>query len=622
LLKLKSLKGVVYQAAFSSVLFSGVSLAEPIPQHGLSAFGDLKYGPDFTHFDYVNPDAPKGGPIKLRDIDSFDSLNPFLLKGKVGIVNGDIGGKTDYSFTQLMTRSLDEPDAVYGLLAETATVDENGQWVEFELRPTGRFHDGSPITAEDVAFTFEILKTEGHPRYRFQYRDIIDAKVLSPLKIRFDFKTDALTRDLPRQVAVMPILSKESFKERQFGVTSMEPLLGSGPYKISKVSPGRSITYQRIENHWAEDLPVHKGRFNFGTIQVDFYRDRTIALEAFFAGEYDFREEFTSRSWATEYENKPAVKNGYILRDTLANSSLTGLQAFFMNTRRAPFENIEVRKAFDLLFDFEWTNTNLFYGLYDRLGSVFENSDMKATGLPSEAELELLNPWREQLPPDVFLAEFKPSKTNGSGNIRHQNREALDLFETAGWTLKDKILVDRDGNQMTVEFLLYEQSFTRIINPYVKNLKRLGIDASVRVIDSASWQNRLRSFDFDIVVRRFPQPEIPGVEQRDWWGSGSADIDGGLNIAGVKNPAIDDLVEKIIQAKTRAELTTAARALDRVLMWNYYFVPQWYKNTNFIAYWDKFGRPNSEKPGFDRAVLHSWWYDQAKAEYLAKRRGK
>lgn len=616
------LNATFFQALFVGILFANLSQAEPVPQHGLSTFGDLKYKADFTHFDYVNPNAPKGGAIKLRDIDSFDSLNPFLLKGKVGIVNGDIGGKTDYTFTQLMTRSLDEPDTVYGLLAETATVDENGQWVEFHLRPTARFHDNNPITAEDVAFTFESLKAEGHPRYRFQYRDIVSATVLSPLTIRFEFRADALTRDLPRQIAVMPILSKASFKDRKFGVTSMEPLLGSGPYKITNVSPGRSITYERIENHWAENLPVHKGRYNFGSIQVDYYRDRTIALEAFFAGEYDFREEFTSRSWATEYENKPAVRNGYIIRDILEDSSLTGLQAFFMNTRRAPFEDIRVRRAFDLLFDFEWTNTNLFHGLYDRLGSVFENSDMKAIGLPSEAELELLDPWRETLPPDVFLAEFTPSKTNGSGNIRPQIREALDLFKTAGWTLENKILVDKAGNQMTVEFLLYEQSFTRIINPYVKNLKRLGIDASIRVIDSASWQNRLRSFDFDIIVRRFPQPQIPGVEQRDWWSSTSADVDGGLNIAGAKSPVIDDLVEKIIQAKTRKDLTTTARALDRVLMWNYYFVPQWYKNTNFIAYWDKFGRPEAKKPGFDRAVLHSWWYDPVKAKDLAERRGK
>ncbi|WP_288904705.1 extracellular solute-binding protein [uncultured Sneathiella sp.] len=596
--------------------------AEPHTSYGHSTFGILKYDPDFTHFDYVNPDAPKGGSIKLRDLDSFDTVNPFLLKGKPGLINGDKGGDLYFNFTQLMTPSYDEPDAVYGLLADTITIDDQRQWAEFTLRPEARFHDDTLITAEDVAFTFNILKEKGHPRYGLLYRDIVTAKVLDPHKIRFEFREGALTRDLPYQLATMPILSKASFDTRDFDVTSMEPLLGSGPYKLTKVSPGRSLTYERVNNHWAENLPVHKGRFNFDVIQVDYYRDRTIALEAFFAGEYDFREEFTSRSWATEYDGKPAVEKGFIKRDVLEDAKLTGMQAFFMNSRRAPFNNIKVREAFGLLFDYEWTNRNLFYGSYDRLGSVFENSDMKATGLPSPAELDLLTPYRDILPEKVFSMEFKPPQTDGSGNIRRQMGTAIDLFKSAGWTIQDKKLVNETGQQMQVAFLLYEQSFTRIINPYVANLQRVGIDASVRVIDSASWQNRVREFDFDIVVRRFPQPQVPGVEQRDWWGSASADVTGGLNIAGVKNPAVDAIIEKIIEAQSHEELITATRALDRVLMWNYYFIPQWYKSSHFIAYWDKFGRPASKKPGFDRAVLQSWWYDQAKAEELAARQGK
>ncbi|PHQ67358.1 MAG: hypothetical protein COB93_11165 [Sneathiella sp.] len=606
---------------FALILGSAAS-AGPEPRHGLSTFGDLKYGPDFKHFDYVNPDAPKGGKIKTWDVDSFDSVNPFLLKGYPAVVNRDVGGDLSFTFTQLMTPSYDEPDAVYGLLAQTVTVDDEGGWVEFSLRPEAVFHDNLPITAEDVAFTFNILKKKGHPTYRLRYRDIVEAKVLAPHLIRFIFKESALIRDLPRQVAIMPILSKASFETRDFAVTTMTPLLGSGPYKYAKVNPGRSVIYERVKDHWAEKLPVHQGRYNFGTIQVDYYRDRTIALEAFFAGEYDFREEFTSRSWATEYDGKPAVRNGYILRDTLTDDSLTGLQAFFMNTRREPFDDIRVREAFSLLFDYEWTNQNLFYGLYDRLGSVFENSVLKATGLPTEVELELLAPWKDNLPEQVFTTEFKPSQTDGSGNIRPQIRAALGLFKEADWTIQNKNLVNANGEQMKVQFLLYEQSFTRIVNPFIKNLKRVGIDASVRVIDAASWQNRMRAFDFDIIVRRFPQPEIPGVEQRDWWGSNAADMDGGLNIAGAKNPAVDALVEAIISAKSRDELVPAARALDRVLMWHYYFIPQWYKNTHFIAYWDKFGRPEANKPGFNRAVLHSWWYDQAKADDLAARRGK
>ncbi|MDF2366571.1 extracellular solute-binding protein [Sneathiella sp.] len=608
---------------FAFLLVGAVTAeAEPRTSYGFSTFGDLKYGPDFTHFDYVNPDAPKGGRIKLRDLDSFDTVNPFLLKGKPALINGDKGGDLYFNFTQLMTPSYDEPDAVYGLLAETVTIDDQRQWVEFTLRPEARFHDDTPITAEDVAYTFNTLKEKGHPRYGIQYRDVIAAKVLDPHKIRFDFREGALTRDLPYQVATMPILSKASFETRDFAVTTMEPLLGSGPYELTTVSPGRSLTYERVKNHWAESLPVHKGRFNFDVIQVDYYRDRTIALEAFFAGEYDFREEFTARSWATEYDNKPAVEKGFIKRDELEDATLTGLQAFFMNSRRAPFDNIKVREAFGLLFDYEWTNKNLFYGAYDRLESVFENSDMKATGLPSPAELDLLTPFKDILPEGVFTTEFKPPQTDGSGNIRKQISAAVELFKSAGWTIQDKKLVNAAGQQMQVSFLLYEQSFTRIINPYVANLRRVGIDASVRVIDSASWQNRVREFDFDIVVRRFPQPQVPGVEQRDWWGSASAGVTGGLNIAGVKNPAVDAIIEKIIEAQTSDELITAARALDRVLMWNYYFIPQWHKNSHFIAYWDKFGRPASKKPGFDRAVLQSWWYDQAKAEELAARQGK
>ncbi|WP_334128330.1 extracellular solute-binding protein [Sneathiella sp.] len=604
------------------LLVTIAAYAEPQPSHGFSAFGELKYGADFTHFDYVNPQAPKGGTIKLRDLDSFDTVNPFLLKGNAGLLNGDRGGDLYFNFTSLMTPSFDEPDAVYGLLARSVTVDPDGRWAEFRLRPEARFHDESPITAEDVAFTFNLLKEEGHPRYALNFRDIVAANVLAPDRIRFEFRDGALTRDLPGVVGTMPVLSKASFTTRPFNVTSMTPLLGSGPYRLARVDPGRTLVYERVRNHWAKDLPVSRGRFNFDTIQVDYYRDRTIALEAFFAGEYDFREEFTSRSWATEYDDKPAVKNGFIKRDILPDASLTGMQAFFLNTRRAPFDNIKAREAFGLLFDFEWTNQNLFHGLYKRLGSVFENSDLKATGLPGAEELALLEPYRDILPAALFTEEFTPPKTDGSGNMRSQIQKALALFREAGWTISGNRLVNNEGQQMSVEFLLYEQTMARVINPYIANLKRAGINASIRVIDVASWQNRVREFDFDIVIRRVSQPELPGVEQRNWWGSAAADVIGGLNIAGVKNPVVDALIEKIIEAKTRSEHRSAARALDRVLMWNYYFIPQWYKSSHFIAYWNKFGRPDAEKPGFDRAVLQSWWYDPEKAEDLARRQGK
>lgn len=607
--------GILILSAIS--LYPLNALSKEVFVHGLSSFGDLKYGPDFKHFDYVNPTAPKGGRIKIRNLDSFDSLNPFILKGKYEILNGDKGGDITFNFASLMTPSHDEPDALYPLVAKEILLDSDRQWIEFTLRKGAVFHDGTPITVEDIAFTFNSLKNEGHPYYRVRFRDILEPVITGPDRIRFPFKKNALTRSLPLFLGRMSILSKASFANRKFNETTMIPLLGSGPYKIIKVNPGRSVTYERVKNHWAEKLPVHVGRYNFDTIHVDYYRDRTIALEAFFAGEYDFREEFTSRSWATEYDGKPAVDKNLIKRETLVDSSLTGYQAFFFNTRRPQFENPLVRKALARLFDFEWTNKNLFYNSYDRLTSFFENSEMKSIGAPSQEELTLLEPWRGKIPDEVFGDAYVPPKTNSSGKIRNQIRDALKEFKSAGWTVQDKKLVNAAGKQMSFEFLLFENSFTRIINPYIRNLERLGIDARIRLIDAASWQNRMRDFEFDIIGRRFPQPPFPGTELRDWWGSTAAGISGGMNIAGVKNPAVDALIEAIVKADTKQKLITAARALDRVIMWGQYTVPQWFKASHFVAYWDKFGKPDAVKPGYDRAVLHSWWFDNKKAAKIA-----
>jgi microcin C transport system substrate-binding protein len=594
-------------------MLPSLTTAGEITTHGLSSFGDLKYGPDFKNFDYVNPTAPKGGKVRIRNLNTFDSVNPFILKGVYDVLNADIGGDLAYNFASLMTRAHDEPDAVYKLVAQKVTLDTDGQWVEFQLRPEARFHDASPITANDIAYTFKALKTEGHPRYRLRYKDIENPVVIAPDTIRFPFREGAYTRGLALTVAQMPILSEKSFENRTFKQTTMEPFLGSGPYKISKVDPGRSVTYQRIKNHWADALPVHQGRYNFDEIQVDYYRDRTIALEAFFAGEYDFREEFTSRNWAKEYQSKPTIEKGWINRDTLKDASLTGFQAFFFNTRRDQYKDIRVRRALSRLFDFEWTNKNLFYGSYERLTSVFENSDMKASGVPSQAELALLSPWKDQLPKSVFGEAVRPAKTKGTGNIRGSIHQALSELKEAGWTIKDKKLVNETGQQMKMEFLLYEGAFTRIINPFIRNLERVGVAAKVRIIDVASWQNRLQNFDFDVIVRRLSQAAYPGVEQRNWWGSAASDTVGGLNIAGIKSPAIDDLVEKIVNAPDKDHLFVATRALDRVLMSSHYTIPQWYKASHFVAYWDKFGRPDKPKPGYSRAMLHSWWYDTEKA---------
>ncbi|MEP3247706.1 MAG: extracellular solute-binding protein [Sneathiella sp.] len=608
------------KSGFLSVCFLlgaiGIPLAGDIRTHGLSSFGDLKYPKDFTHFDYVNPDAPKGGLIRIRNLNSFDSVNPFLLKGKYEVLNADRGGNLSFNFARLMDRSFDEPDAVYALVAKEALLDDAGRWVEFLLRKGPVFHDGTPITAEDIAFTFKILNEEGHPRYRQRFRDINPPLILAPDRIRFEFKEGALTRGLALQIAKMPILSKASFANRTFKETTLTPLLGSGPYKMAKVDPGRSVTYERVKNHWAENLPIHKGRYNFETIRVDYYRDRTIATEAFFAGEYDFREEFTSRSWAKDYDGKPAIEKNLIKRDVLKDAALTGYQAFFFNSRRDQFKDPLVRKALGRMFDYEWTNKNLFYGTYNRLTSLFENSEMKATGKPSLEELALLNPLKDQLPEDVFGDAYLPPVSNGSGKIRKEIRQALKELKQAGWTIQNKKLQNANGEQMSLEFLLFENSFSRIINPFIRNLERIGVDARIRILDAASWQNRLRSFDFDVIVRRLSQPAFPGVELRDWWGSQSADITGGFNIAGVKNEAVDSLIESVVKAESRQELVTATRALDRVLMWGHYTVPQWYKASHFIAYWDKFGRPEAPKPGYNRAALHTWWYDADKAARL------
>ncbi|MBL4907109.1 MAG: ABC transporter substrate-binding protein [Sneathiella sp.] len=600
----------------SSLVVSSAIAGERVV-YGLSSFGDLKYGKNFKHFDYVNPDAPKGGKIKIRNLDSFDSVNPFILKGRYEVLNADVGGDITFNFSSLMTPSHDEPDALYPLVAKEVLLDDDRRWVEFVLRDGPKFHDGTPITVEDVAFSFKSLKYEGHPSYRVRFRDIEDPIITGSNRIRFPFKEGVLTRSLPLFIGDMSILSKSSFANRKFKKTTMIPLLGSGPYKMVKVDPGRSVTYARVKNHWAEKLPVHIGRYNFDTIQVDYYRDRTIALEAFFAGEYDFREEFTSRSWATEYTNKPAFVKGLIKRKTLLDSSLTGYQAYFLNTRRPQFKDRRVRQALSRMFDYEWTNKNLFYNSYERLTSFFENSTMKSFGVPSKDERALLEPWRGQIPEEVFGEAFIPSKTNGSGKIRNEIKIALKELKAAGWTIKDRKLVNEKGEQMSFEFLLYENSSIRIINPYLRNLERIGVDARVRLIDAASWQNRMQDFDFDIISRRMGQSPYPGAELRDWWSSQSADIKGGLNIAGVKNPAVDALVDAVVKAEDKEELVTAARALDRVLMWGHYTIQQWFKASHFIAFWDKFGKPDAPKPGYDRAVLHSWWFDKEKAAKIS-----
>ncbi|NKB19075.1 MAG: ABC transporter substrate-binding protein [Alphaproteobacteria bacterium] len=594
-------------SVLAAILASSPQAQELPKSHGLSAFGDLKYSSEFKHFDYVNPNAPKGGTIRLAGIDSFDSLNPYILKG---VSAGGVG----LIHATLMERANDEPDALYGLVAETVSVAADKSAITFDLRPTARFSDGTPITAADVVFTFQTLVKKGHPQYRFIFADVDDVKALTKHRVKFTFKA-ANNRDLPLQIAGLPVLSKRYYEKVQFDKTTMTAPPGAGPYRVAKVEPGRSIVYERIKNYWADQLPVMRGRYNFDMVRFDYFRDRDIAFQAFFSKSYDFREEFTSRSWATQYDNKLPIKDGRIVRATLPDATPSGVQAFFFNMRRNKFKDRRVRAALDLAFDYEWTNRTLFYGLYDRTNSMFANSNLGAEKPPTADEIKLLEPLRSKVPDEVFSKVYQSPKTDGSGRNRSNLRKAARLLRQAGWKIVNNKLVDQTGKPLTVEFLLFESSFQRIISPYIRNLKRVGIDARIRIVDVANFQHRMQQYDFDVVVQRYVQTNTPGIEQKTYFSSKMADVPGSRNLAGIKNPAIDYLIDKVIAAKSRTDLVTAVHALDRVLMWNRYMVPQWYKGDHNIAYWNKFERPKI-KPKFDLGMLDTWWYSAKKAAMI------
>jgi microcin C transport system substrate-binding protein len=580
------------------------------PKHGLSAFGDLAYPPGFKHFNYVNPNAPKGGTFSLigwGGVTTFNSLNNYILKG-------DAAQGLELLFDTLMTPAADEPDAVYGLVAESAEVAADSMSVTFHLRPEARFADGTELTADDVVFSFNLLKEKGHPIYHQTLEDVVKAEALDPRTVRYTFKGD-LVRDLPLTVATLPIFSKAYYSTHSFDETTLDPPLGSGPYVVDRVDQGRTIVYRRNPNYWAKNLPVNRGRFNFDKIRFEYFRDRTAAMEAFKAGTYDFREEFTSKVWATEYAF-PAIRDGRVKKEVLPDETPSGTQGFFLNTRRAPLNDIRVRKALDLAFDFEWANRNLFYGLYTRTESYFENSPMKAVGAPSEAERTLLTGLGVPVSDEALGMAYAPPKSDGSGQDRALLVEAGKLLDEAGWTVKNGVRVNAKGDPLKLEILYFEDVFERLIAPYVKNLKLLGIDARMRMVDPAQYQQRLKNFDFDITTERYQMRNTPGVELRSYFGSEAAKMDGSLNLAGISDPAVDALIERVIAAKSRDELNTAARSLDRVLRAGHYWVPHWYKPSFNIAYWDKFSRPDI-KPRFDRGILDTWWYDDAKAAKLA-----
>jgi microcin C transport system substrate-binding protein len=611
LARILKLSGYVLAALLGLAILSAASNAAE-KKHGLSVYGALKYPADFKHFDYVNPLAPKDGKLRTMGtsaITTFDSFNMFIVKG-------DPAAGLGLLYDTLMTRAFDEPDAVYGLVALSAEVADDKHSVTFVMRPEARFRDGTQLTAEDVVFTFEKLRTtDALPQYSTMLRDVVKAEALDAHTVRYTFKGENL-RHLPLMVAMLPILSKAYHQKVPFEKTTLEFPVGSGPYEIASYGQGNHVVYKRRPDYWGKDLPVNIGRYNFDEIRFEYFQDRTAGLAAFAAGDYDLREEFTSAVWAREY-NFPAITNGKIKRVVLPDKRPSGAQFFFINTRRSKFADWRVRKALDLAFDFEWTNANLFYNSYDRTTSFFVNSDLEAKGPPTPAEVALLEPFRDKLPPQVFTAPpYTSPVSDGSGKDRKLLRQASKLLNDAGWTVNDAgKRVNAKGEPLNIEILMDEPSLAKVFDTYKKTLARLGIDLIIRNIDKAQYQRRRKSFDFDMDMSRFSMSLTPDPSIRNFFSSQAARRNASYNLSGISSPVVDALLDRMLQAKSREEMRTAAHALDRVLRAGYYCVPQWYKASHWLAFWDKFSWP-ATKPAYERGIIDTWWYDAEKAAKL------
>jgi microcin C transport system substrate-binding protein len=594
-------------------LLLGVTFAQEVYKgHAISLSGDVKYPADFTHFEYVNPDAPKGGDIVLGAIGNYDSFNGFIAEGATPAGLGLI-------YDTLVVGSLDEPFTEYGLLAESIEVPEDKSYVQFVLHEDARWHDGVPITADDVVFTFESLISKGDPFYQGYYENVSGVEKIDDRTVRFNF-TGETNNELPLIMGQIQILPKHYWEGKDFGAVTTEPPLGSGPYRIADFDMGRSITYERVEDYWAADLPVRKGQNNFDTIRYDYYQDTTVSLEAFKAGRIDFRAENRARSWATEY-NIPAKDQGHLITEEIPNQRGQGMQGFVFNTRLPKFQNPKVREALGYAFDFEWSNANLFFGQYTRTTSYFSNTELASSGLPEGKELEILEKYRGQIPDEVFTEEFNVPVTDGSGNLRENLATAQALLEEAGWTVQNGKLTNAAGETMDFEILLFSPAFEPIVAPFVQNLQRLGITATVNTLqDSSQIVERARTFDFEMIITTFGQSLSPGNEQRNYWSSEAADTEGSSNYAGIKNPVIDELIETLIAAPDRETLVAATRALDRVLLWNHYVIPNWYVPTDRVAYWNMFGRPELPEPfyGVNGGFPSTWWVDDEKLATLVK----
>jgi len=594
----------------TTLSLSALSRAEINISHGISMHGLPKYNSNFNHLEYVNPNALKGGKVIFSSTGSYDSFNPFILKGTAaaGIEN---------LYETLTTNSSDEAFTEYGLIAETIEWPNDRSWVAFKIRDEAIWHDGIKITPEDVIWTFNLLMEKGHPFYKYYYGDILEVIKIDKTKVRFNFKGNT-NLELPLIVGQLPVLPKHYWEGKNFEETSMDIPIGSGPYKIKNFDPGRSITYELNNNYWAKNIPIKKGTENFKIIRYEYYKDRSIEREAFKSGNIDLFNENSSKEWATSYE-VPALKNNLLKKELIDHENPQGMQGFAFNIRKEIFRDRKVRKALSYAFDFEWTNKNLFYGAYKRTNSYFENSELASSGLPSQQELNYLTPYMDVLPKEIFTREYNPPKTDGSGFMRLELQQAAKLLEESGWELIDGKLINKQtGIKFEFEILLVSPAFERIVLPFKDNLEKLGINTKVRTIDSAQYQNRLDNFDFDMIVSTFSQSLSPGNEQKNFWGSDAATTNGSRNFIGIKDWVVDSLIDKVISSKSRNDLISATRALDRVLLWGHYIIPQWHISAYRTLYWDIFDKPKI-RPKYSLGT-NTWWIDPEKATTINQRK--
>ncbi len=640
----RAMAGTAGLLASATLTTVQVQAQETLRRHAVSLVGEPKYGPDFKHFNWVNPDAPKGGRVRQSVIGSFDSLNQFP-------VQGEAAGLLGLLYDTLFVGSPDEASAEYGKVAEWITFPSDYSSASFDLRTIARFHDGKAITPEDVIFSLDAVK-KASPQYSTYYKDVVSAEKTGPNQVTFRFSTKN-NRELPQILGQLPVLPKHWWeangpdgKPRDITKSSLEIPLGSGAYKIKSFEAGKQISYERVKDWWAKDLPVAKGQWNFDELTLIYFRERTAAFETFKTGSLDFWRENSAKSWATEFDFD-AVKRGLVKAEKLPIVRVASMQGFVMNLRRKPFQDVRVRRAMNLAFDFEWANKNLFYDQYIRVGSYFDNSELASKGLPQGRELEILNSVKADVPAEVFTSEWKNPRNSAGDDLRKNLAEAVKLLRDAGWATRQEsvedgscgfmcrvmvsvglrspktetVLRNQQGEQLTFEILLDNPIWDRIVQPYRGTLEMLGIKANIRQVDSAQYQRRIDKFDYDVIIGQFPQSESPGNEQRNFWGSAAADQDGSRNLIGIKNKAIDALVEAVIFAKDRADLIAATKALDRVLLWNHYVVPNWHLPFDRIAIWDQYGRPPT-LPARAVSFTQTWWFDEAKAKQLAAKRGQ